>query len=228
MWRRVSNSPAFRLKYKGMKFFVDLHVHSWYSGDSDADPEEYIQRAIELNLHGIAFTEHYSFAASEPVEALIEKYGHRIMVFRGVELSAAEGHCLVFGADTDALHLNSAPLAEVVDAVSRAGGVVIPSHPYRAGHGMGDAVLETGGLCALEGYNGYNMWSFNERAVEAARLLNIPFTGGSDAHAPAEIGYCITEFQYEVRQDDLVAALKGGKYRGIDRRRVSRGMDMYM
>src|SRR5208283_3691088 len=89
--------------YKKMGHNIDIHVHSRNSGDSDADPEELILRAINNGLHGIAFTEHYSFEASEPVEILRERYEHEIMVFRGVEFSAAEGHCLVFGVNTDNL-----------------------------------------------------------------------------------------------------------------------------
>ena len=36
----------------------DFHLHSSYSGDSDADMEQMIQRAIELGYKDIAFTEH--------------------------------------------------------------------------------------------------------------------------------------------------------------------------
>ena len=57
-----------------MKFRIDLHVHSKYSGDTDAEPEEEIIRAISLDLQGIVFTEHYSYAASEHAEGLKEKY----------------------------------------------------------------------------------------------------------------------------------------------------------
>ena len=104
-----------------MKFKIDLHVHSKYSTDNDADPEETVLRAIELGLHGIAFTEHYYYGASEPVEALKDKYRDSIMIFRGVEFSTAEGHCLVFGADTDKLGIKYAPMADVVRFVSRGG-----------------------------------------------------------------------------------------------------------
>jgi histidinol phosphatase-like PHP family hydrolase len=89
---------------------IDLHVHSIYSGDNDSDPEESVCKALRLNLDGIAFTEHYSYAASEPVEILREKYGDRIMIFRGVEFSAAEGHCLIFGVDTDKLFIKHHPI----------------------------------------------------------------------------------------------------------------------
>ncbi len=57
---------------KNKKSKIDLHVHSRFSGDTNSDPEEMILRVIELNLNGIAFTEHYSYEASEPVENLKE------------------------------------------------------------------------------------------------------------------------------------------------------------
>ena len=69
-----------------MAFNVDLHVHSLASGDADATPEELIFQAIKIGLHGIAFTEHYSYEASEPVEMLKERYSNQILVLRGVEL----------------------------------------------------------------------------------------------------------------------------------------------
>ncbi len=205
-----------------MKFKIDLHVHSKYSGDNDADPEETIVRAIERGLYGIAFTEHYLYGASEPVEILKEKYGNSITILRGVEFSTAEGHCLVFGVDTDRLSIKYAPAADVVRLVNEAGGVVIPSHPYRSVNGLGDRILAMEGLCALEGYNGCNMHPFNVRALKAAKQLNLPFTGGSDAHAPLEVGSCYTEFAVKVTDENLVAQLKAGKYRGVDTRKISR------
>jgi len=74
-----------------MKFRIDLHVHSRYSGDTDSDPEEAVLRAISRGLQGIAFTEHYSYSASEYVGGLREKYGESILILRGVEFSAARG-----------------------------------------------------------------------------------------------------------------------------------------
>ena len=166
-----------------MSYKVDLHVHSKYSGDTDAEPEELVLRAVSRGLHGIAFTEHYSYEASEPVERLREKYEDAIMILRGVELSTAEGHCLIFGANTDRLSISHDPVETIVQAVNNAGGVVIPSHPFRRGSGVGEALFRMQGLCAIEGCNGANLHAFNTKAIEAARELNLPFTGGSDAHA---------------------------------------------
>lgn len=202
-----------------MEFKIDLHVHSKYSEDNESEAEEMVIRAIELGLQGIAFTEHYSYAASAPVEALKGKYGDAITIFRGVEFSSADGHCLVFGADTDSLLPRYAPIGDIVRLVSQAGGVVIPSHPYRKGSSLGDLIMSTPGLCAIEGYNGGNMHEYNARAIETARVLNIPYTGGSDAHAPREVGLCYTVFSSVVTEQNLVQLLKSGNYQGIDARR---------
>jgi predicted metal-dependent phosphoesterase TrpH len=204
------------------KFKIDLHVHSSNSGDNDADLEEVIEQAVRLGLDGIAITEHYSYAASEPVERLREKYRDAIMIIRGVEFSAAEGHCLVFGADTDSLDMKNAPVRELIRAVDGAGGVVIPSHPYRGVNSLGDLVLDVSGIGGLEGYNGANMHAMNARAVGAAMTRKLPFTGGSDAHAPSEVGACYTEFDDAVTADTFLQLLKAGRYRGADTRKISR------
>jgi len=207
-----------------MKFKIDLHVHTKYSGDNDSDPEEAILRAIELGLHGIAFTEHYYYEASEPVEILKEKYKNSILIFRGVEFSTAEGHCLVFGVDTDTLSIKYASVKEVIRVVHQKGGVVIPSHPYRSVNSLGDLVRNVPGLCALEGYNGCNMHAFNVKAIEAAEVLKLPHTGGSDAHSPWEVGSCFTEFDDVVTAENLIEVLKAGKFRGVDTRKISKVM----
>jgi predicted metal-dependent phosphoesterase TrpH len=205
-----------------MLFKIDLHVHSKYSGDTDSEPEESVIRAVELGLSGIAFTEHYSFEASEPVEALKDKYRDAIMIFRGVEFSADEGHCLIFGANTDRLLRPHTPIEEVLKVVTKAGGVVIPSHPYRRGNSLGEMVRTLRGLCAIEGHNGANLSAFNEKALQTAQDLGIPFTGGSDAHEPGEVGSCFTEFRERIDHDNFIHLLKGGNYQGIDTRKVSK------
>jgi predicted metal-dependent phosphoesterase TrpH len=141
-----------------------------------------------------------------------------------VEFSTAEGHCLIFGVDTDRLSLKYATVSDVVRVVRKAGGVVIPSHPYRSVNSLGDLVRNVEGLCALEGYNGCNMHAFNVKAVEAAAMLNLPTTGGSDAHASQEVGSCFTEFDDVVTYENFIDLLKAGKYRGVDTRKISRMM----
>ncbi|MBI5633259.1 MAG: PHP domain-containing protein [Nitrospirae bacterium] len=201
---------------------IDLHAHSINSGDNPTDPEDVVLQAIKRGLDGIAFTEHYYYEASEGVDLLRSKYGSQIMIFRGVEFSAAEGHCLVFGVNTDRLSIKYAPIADLIKIVNEHGGIVIPSHPFRRANSIGDMIRNLDGLCALEGYNGCNMHFFNQKAIDTAQALNLPFTGGSDAHAAGEIGSCYTEFSDVVTYDNYLALLKQGRYRGIDTRKISR------
>jgi len=204
-----------------MKSKIDLHVHSRASGDNDAEPEEVINRAIALGLDGIAFTEHYSFEASEPVERLRERFRDEIMIFRGVELSAAEGHCLIFGVDTDKLDMRFAPIQDVIRIVTAGGGVVIPTHPYRGGISLGDMILTVPGISAVEGCNGANMHAMNVKAIEAAGALKLPYTGGSDAHRPIEVGSCYTVFDDAVTNETFLRLLKTGRFTGVDTRKMS-------
>jgi hypothetical protein len=204
-------------------FAIDLHVHSRLSEDNDADPEECIARAIGRGLQGIAFTEHYSYAASAAIEPLRERYRASLLVLRGVEFSAAEGHCLVFGVDTDRFP-RYAPVDELVRLVNERGGAVVPSHPYRGGSGLGDRILSLPGIAAIEGHNGCNAGGFNRLALEAARRLGLPVTGGSDAHSPAEVGACFTVFRERVTADTLAALLRAGDYEAVDDGRRSRGL----
>ena len=53
-----------------MKFRIDLHIHTKHSGDSTSEPEDVVLHAIDANLNGIAFTEHYSYEASEFADEL--------------------------------------------------------------------------------------------------------------------------------------------------------------
>ena len=205
-----------------MIFKIDIHIHTKFSGDNYTEPEETVLHAIEINLQGIAFTEHYSYEASEYAERLREKYMDRIMIFRGVEFSAAEGHCLVFGVNTDKLSIKNAPVEEVIKVVNGSGGIVIPSHPFRGENSLGDKIELIKGFSAIEGYNGYSHHSQNTKAVEAAKRLQIPYTGGSDAHEAKEVGACFTEFYDEVTYDNFLDLLKAGNYQGVDTRKVSR------
>lgn len=205
----------------------DLHVHSKYSGDNDSEPEDIIESAIEVGLDGIAFTEHYSYEASEYIAALQEKYQKWISIIRGVEFSAREGHCLVFGVNTDKALQKNASIEHIIDVVDALGGITIPAHPYRGSEGIGDRIFRLPKLMAIEGYNGCNIHAFNHQSIEAAAKLGICFTGGSDAHLATDVGSCYTIFKEPATQDNIVNLLKKGQFTGLDNRRISRLVNFF-
>lgn len=47
--------------YGGKDMITDLHVHTEFSCDSEADMEQYVKQAINKKMHTICFTEHVDF-----------------------------------------------------------------------------------------------------------------------------------------------------------------------
>ena len=66
------------------------------------------------------------------------------------------------------------------------------------------------------------MHAYNVKAIEAAKQMKLPYTGGSDAHAPQEVGSCYTEFDEAVTYENFIDLLRAGNYRGIDTRKISK------
>lgn len=79
---------------------ADLHLHSRYSADSEEIMEAHVQRALEMKLPVICFTDHidWDFPIEElvfdydmdaylsEIEQLQDRYGKKIRILRGVEL----------------------------------------------------------------------------------------------------------------------------------------------
>ena len=78
-----------------MKF--DHHMHTIrHSPDSEIDPLLLIERAREIGLDGLVITEHdYQWEAAELAE--LADRAAPLRVFSGAEISAREGHFLVYG-----------------------------------------------------------------------------------------------------------------------------------
>ncbi|NTW65804.1 MAG: hypothetical protein HGB21_05740, partial [Nitrospirae bacterium] len=86
----------------------------------------------------------------------------------------------------------------------------------------GQGTASSGSALLVEGYNGANMHAMNAKAIETAGRLNLPYTGGSDAHLPREVGSCYTEFDGPVTYDNFIACLRAGRFKGVDTRKISR------
>jgi hypothetical protein len=89
---------------------------------------------------------------------------------------------------------------------------------------MGGQIFAVPGICAVEGHNGANMHAMNVKAIEAAGKMKLPYTGGSDAHLPIEVGSCYTIFDDAVTCGNFLSLLKAGRFTGIDTRKISRAM----
>lgn len=196
---------------KHVEALFDLHVHSQYSPDGRGTLSELAAVAKKNGLQGFAVTDHNVYASRR---LLKEAAAEGILIVPGMEVSTRVGHCLAIGirkAVTPGLSL-----AETLDEIKDAGGVGIPSHPYRLIHGVGEGELDQSvkKLTAIEVYNARdgNSNSLNPRSDAYATTHSLGGTGGSDTHQVFEIGNAYTMFpQFPNTVDDLVRQLQRRK-----------------
>jgi len=183
-----------------MAFNVDLHTHSYFSGDGVSSPEDLIAAARAKGLHGIAITDHNT---CEAVPYLVKKGLMRddglpvsdFLVLPGVEVTTAEGHLLCIGATLpEAQKLKGRLAREVCELIHEHGGLAIPPHPYdlfRAG--IRFSTLETLPIDAIEVFNAATtLRRYNTYAFKYAQLRGLAMTAASDAHHAAAVGTAYT------------------------------------
>ncbi len=180
-----------------MAIKIDLHCHSFFSGDGVSSPEQLIEAARAKGLDGFAITDHNTCDA---VKYLIDKGYMRpdglpvdnFLIVPGVEVTTAEGHLLCIGAVLP--NLKGRPAFEVCNLIHEAGGVAIPPHPYdvfRAG--IRENVLKTLQIDGIEVFNAATtLKRYNRMAFNYALDHGLAMTASSDAHHHAAIGTAYT------------------------------------
>ena len=180
-----------------MPFNIDLHCHTFFSGDGVSSPEELIAGARAKGLHGVAITDHNTCDA---ITYLLEKGLMRadgapvddFLIIPGVEITTAEGHLLCIGATLP--FLKGRPALEVCEMIHQRGGLAIPPHPYdlfRAG--IRFSTLETLPIDAIEVFNAATtLRRYNRYAYKYAQARGLPMTAASDAHHAAAVGTAYT------------------------------------
>ncbi|MEZ5404794.1 MAG: PHP domain-containing protein [Verrucomicrobiia bacterium] len=183
------------------KLKLDLHVHSHFSADSVAVPEEIIAVAKSKGLNGIAITDHNT---SECVDYLLQKGlmradGHPVddfLILPGQEITTSEGHLLALGVALPN-NLKGISPQEAIKLIHEKGGLAVPPHPYdlfRAG--IRENVLETLHFDALEVFNAATTFKrYNRRAFDYAKKRGLPMTAASDAHHPEAVGTAYGTYQ---------------------------------
>jgi predicted metal-dependent phosphoesterase TrpH len=183
-----------------MAFNVDLHSHTFFSGDGVSSPEDLIASAQAKGLHGVAITDHNTCDA---ITYCLEKGLMRadglpvdnFLILPGVEVTTDEGHLLCIGTTLpEPEKLKGRPAREVCDLIHEHGGLAIPPHPYdlfRAG--IRFATLETLPIDAIEVFNAATtLRRYNTYAFKYAQVRGLPMTAASDAHHAAAVGTAYT------------------------------------
>ncbi len=191
---------------------IDHHLHtSRHSPDSIIDPYELIERARSVGLDAVVITEHdYQWHADELAElaARAEPYGLR--VFSGAEISAREGHFLVYGLPdlTDARP--GIWLADLLETVRQHDAAIVAAHPFRWDQDFEAIVAEHGpAFDALELASNNVTPDTRRKTERILRIHPMGATGSSDGHDVDVIGCYYSEFPEPIESmTGFVTALK--------------------
>ncbi len=196
-----------------------MHLHSQYSPDSSVPVREILKMAARRDLQGVAITDHNRTEGSDEARRLARETG--LLSVRGMELSAREGHILVYGLQDPVPP--RLPAVEALERIREQGGLAVAAHPYRFWSGLGEAVVRRSLFDAVEGLNARTTRADNQRAERLAQDLGLPMTAGSDAHRLSDIGrgLLVLPDDYE-SEGDLLAAIREGRGRPVG---LSRGAE---
>ncbi|MEJ2586916.1 MAG: PHP domain-containing protein [Deltaproteobacteria bacterium] len=208
---------------------IDLHVHtSEASPCSSAPLEDLIAEAKRIGLDGICLTDHNHVWDPKTVSGLRKR--HNFLILRGNEISTDQGDMLVFGFDVDIKGIIQ--LADLEKQVHESGGFIIAAHPFRGflTFGIGHLGLTTEKAIqrplfqyvdAVEVLNSKVSDKENRFSSQVAEGLNLPQTGGSDAHEVKEVGIYGTRFFDAITSEEaFLDALKNGRYQPVSFRKT--------
>ncbi|MBN1134651.1 MAG: PHP domain-containing protein [Methanosarcinaceae archaeon] len=187
----------------------DLHVHSCYSKDSNADIDSILAYAEKKGLDGIAVCDHDTIEGGIACARRAEELGLELLVIPGIEVMSSKGHILVIGIKQN-IEPHKSP-EETIKRARQLGGVVIIPHPFKVtSHGIGfvegldiDAVEVLNSRCLSD--------NTNKKAKKAAESLSLAQVGGSDSHIPQMVGQAYTEIEASEKSvDSVLSAIREG------------------
>lgn len=215
--------PPARARGRGRDWYRgDCHLHSWHS-DGRRTPAEIAALARAAGLDFVNSSDHNTTAAHAH---WADSAGEDLLVLLGEEVTTRNGHVLALGTDpgtfVDWRHrARDRRWAHFAREIRRAGGLVVPAHPYadcvgcswKFGFAEADAVEVWNGLwtpddeVALAAWDGLLVASVRERGDW------LPAMGNSDAHRdPDIVGHPQTVvLAEELSREAILQGLRAGR-----------------
>ncbi len=200
---------------------IDLHTHTYPASPcSSVGVDDLIKKAKNLGLGGLCLTDHNYVWDQKTAADLGQK--HHFLILRGNEITTDQGDMIVFGLEKEIRGIIR--LEELKDVVLKVGGFIVCAHPFRGflTFGVGKLGLTPEKAMerplfklvdAVEVMNGKVTEKENALAQKVATGLNLPITGGSDAHEVSAVGTFATWFPQAIEDEKgLIEALKTGNY----------------
>lgn len=196
---------------------LDIHVHSSYSNDGSAAPDEILKHAKRIGLAGIAITDHNEISGSVKLWKANRDI-RDFVIIPGMEVSSSEGHILALGIK-EPVPRDLTP-RETIERIEDLGGVAIASHPYRFWSGLGEETVRQAGFSVIEILNGRSLKKENFKAKSLAEELGCGMTGGSDAHTLDQVGKTTTEIDItSLKLDDILEEIRDKRTRATGEHR---------
>jgi predicted metal-dependent phosphoesterase TrpH len=168
------------------------------------------RRARTIGLDGVVITEHDWLWTPPELNELRAAYPD-LVILAGIEVSAYEGHFLVYGATDPFAVPKGIRVAALCREVHAQGGAVVAAHPFRWNQPFEEILRrEEPELDGLELMTSNMDSECRRRAAGVQARLSLAGLGSSDAHHEDTLGFCHTDFPDGTRtMTDLVSAIRG-------------------
>ena len=184
---------------------IDLHVHTCYSHDGITTPNQLIAYSKKKGLDGVAITDHDTIRG-----ALKLADSKELIIIPGIEISTLQGHVIALNV-TEQIPPNLS-VSETIEKTHELNGIAIAAHPSVMLKGLRMRVCRDLNFDAIEVINSaafpFSVSTYFNRKI--AVNLNLPQTGGSDAHYAPEIGSAYTLVEADPEIDDIAEAIRKG------------------
>lgn len=207
---------------------IDMHLHTTKgASDSMLNPDDLIAEAQRVGLSGVNITEHDRMWESWDLGPFRKKH-EGTFVSNGMEVSTDMGHILAIGLKGYESGIRR--LQRLREVADEQGAFLVVAHPFRhffdpvhfkrEGKKPFDLTPEQAAklpvfqlVHGIEVLNGCNTPRENYFALNVAKILGKPGTGGSDAHSTQGIGYFTAVFEESLEsQQHMVEQMHAGRF----------------
>jgi hypothetical protein len=191
------------------------------------DPDHLIEEALRVGLTGVNITEHDRMWETWDLGPFRKKH-EGVFVSNGMEVSTDMGHILAIGLKGYSPGIRR--LQKLREVADEQGAFLVVAHPFR--HFFDPVHFRREGkepfaltpeqaarlpvfqlVHGIEVLNGCNTPRENYFALQVAKTLGKPGTGGSDAHSRQGIGYFVAVFDEALEsQEHMVQQLHLGRF----------------
>ena len=192
---------------------IDMHLHTTKgASDSMLNPDDLIDEARRVGLTGVNITEHDRMWESWDLAPFRKKH-EGVFVSNGMEVSTDMGHILAIGLKGYESGIRR--LEKLRQVADEQGAFLVVAHAFR--HFFDPVHFKREGkepfnltpeqaarlpvfqlVHGIEVLNGCNTPRENYFALQVAKILGKPGTGGSDAHSTQGIGYFAAVFEEDL------------------------------